>query len=143
MKSIFVAVALMLTSHALLAEENAVDSFKSILAPGIYKGSGSTGECLVTVEEVNFPNTDLKVTIHNDRGELFKLISNDSIFGINVGRKFYLQSDRKNIGPNQKYYTEDVLRTVEKFDKLNVQISEIYVIEESYNENTIECDLKL
>lgn len=137
------AMTLMLTSHTLLAEENAVDSFKSILAPGIYKGSGFTSECLVTVEEVNFPDTDLKVTVHNDSGELFKLIRKDSTFGINVGRKFYLQSDRKNIGPNQKYYMENVLRTVEKVDQLNVQISEVYVIEGSYTENTVECNLKL
>jgi hypothetical protein len=138
------AMALMLASHTLFAEENAVDSFKSILPIGTYKGNGFTSECFVTVEEVNFPDTALKVTVKTDSGELFKLIKKDSTFGINVGRKFYLQSDRKLIGPNQKYYVENILRTVDK-DKtgiLNVYLSEVYVIESHYDENTLECNLQ-
>ena len=142
MKVIVATLVLMLTTSNLFAFNGAVDAFTHILPPGEYKGNALHGECTVKVEEVNFPKQDIKITVSNNGLTLFKLVESNSVYAINVGRKFFLQSDRTHIGPNQQHYVERFVKTVmNREEQLNVMVSEIYVIANGYEEQTVECNL--
>jgi len=142
MKVLLTTLVLCLASSNTFAFSSAVEALRAILPPGEYKGNALHGECSVKVEEVNFPKQDIKVTVTSDGVSLFKLVEENSVYAINVGRKFFLQSDRTLIGKNQEHYVERLVKTVtNRDDQLNVLVSEIYVIANGYEERTVECNL--
>jgi hypothetical protein len=124
--------------------DNAVDAFKSILPPGEYKGNAFTGECTVLVEEVNYPEFAFNVTVKAAGDEMFKVFNDKAIYAVNVGKKFFLQTDRTLFGTSHQHYIEKVVRTMQNNDDtLNVKVAEIIVIANSYDENMLECNIPL
>jgi hypothetical protein len=122
----------------------AVDTFKTILKPGIYKGEAFLGECTVIVEEVNFPDNAISVTVNQNGVEVFKLFNNDALFAVNNERQFFFQTDRIYIGANKKSYVEKILKTVQTTDgALNVLVAETLVVATNYEERIAECNLTL
>ncbi len=122
----------------------AVDTFKTILRPGVYKGEAFLGECTVIVEDVNFPDNAISVTVNQNGVEVFKVFNDDALFAVNKERQFFFQTDRIYIGANKKSYVEKILKTVQTAEgALNVTVAETLVVATNYEERIAECNLTI
>lgn len=137
-----IATALMMTSlSAFAAEMGAVDSFLSILPVGNYFGSNDKdGRCIVSVNEVNFPDKAIAVSISNIDNKVFKVISDGSIFSFRANKNEFIQSERYDIDSSRNAYIDKIVKTVKAGDdRLYVIVANELTNNRTHTVEAIEC----
>ena len=119
MKSMFVAVLILISASAFAVEKGPVDSFISVLPLGQYNGIDEGGDrCSVIVSEVNYPDKAILITGANLKNKVSKMIEEGSAFLLRAYRKEFLQTNRYYVKNSKNSYYEKTVRTIEAGDNL-------------------------
>lgn len=123
MMNTFITAALLMVTVSSFAndtnERSSVDSFLSILPIGEYQGKSDSGvECLISVDEVNFPEKAILITGKNSQNKVTKTVKEGSEFFFRAYKKEFIQTDRYFVDASRSAYFEKVVRTVSAGDDL-------------------------
>lgn len=137
-----IAAALMIVSISTFGTElGAVDSFLSVLPVGSYSGRDDKGvECVVNVNEVNFPAKALLVTATNHKNKTTKVIKDGSEFFFRAYKQEFIQTNRYYVDASRNAYVEKIVRTVNAGDnRLYVVVSSEVTINRDRSVEVVEC----
>lgn len=136
MKRFIAAAFLMTTFSAFGYGPSAVDTMLSILPLGTYTGTTDSGEaCSVTVNEVNYPEKRIAVTVENNTNRVFKVIADGSEFAFKSYKSEFIQSERFYVNSDRSSYVDRIVRTVSAGD------NRLYVV--VANESTVNRDVSV
>jgi hypothetical protein len=145
MKS-FIAIALLMTTFSAFGNNlNAVDSFLSVLPLGNYTGATDSGEfCSITVNEVNYPEKKIAVTVANSSTRVFKLIADRSDFFFKAYKSEFIQTERFYVNADRNSYVDRVIRTVSAgANRLYVVVAHESTVNREVSVESAECVINL
>ncbi len=119
MKTIFIAVLIIISASVSAVEIGPVDSFLSVLPLGLYKGFDESGnQCSITVNEVNYPEKAILITGINLKNKVSKMIERDSVFLLKAYKKEFIQANRYYLDSSKNSYYEKIVRTLNAGENL-------------------------
>lgn len=141
MKTLIAAALMIVSISSFGTELGSVDSFLSVLPVGSYLGHDDKGvECVVNVNEVNFPAKALLVSATNNKNKTTKVIKDGSEFVFRAYKQEFIQADRYYVDASRNAYVEKIVRTVNAGDnRLYVVVSSEVTINRDRNVETVEC----
>lgn len=150
MKKKFIIAAFLLSFSIFASEDGSdriigpVDNFLSILPLGTHNGVDEIGsQCSVIVEEVNYPEKVISVSVLNGNHRIFKTIKEDSEFFIRLGSKEFIQSDRFFVDDTRSSYVDRIVRTALADDnKLFVIVANEVTINRERFVDALSCLVK-
>lgn len=146
MKTLMVMASMLVSLSTFASEQDAVDSFLSVLPIGHNLGVDDQGrECSMTVSEVNFPQKAILITGENNKNKVSKMVAEGSEFLFRAHRKEFIQTHRHYVNASKTSYFEKIVRTLIAGDNLLYVVTATETnINGRFNVDKVECvvDLK-